>query len=99
MDAPEQVLLDQNELAQGNRFVSIGAMVISDDQNLLAYTTDYIGYRQYSLHVKDLRTGQTLPDTTERVSSVALGSEVRDEIVHAEDGPEPVAGKDEDGSH
>lgn len=47
MEAPEQVLLDQNELAQGHKFVSIGLLAVSDDQNLLAYTTDYTGYRQF----------------------------------------------------
>ena len=43
--------------------------MVSDDQNLLAYTIDYTGFRQYALQVKDLRTGQTLPDTAERVTS------------------------------
>ena len=59
MDAPEQVLLDLNELAVGKKFVGLGATALSDDQNLLAYTLDYSGFRQYSLEVKDLRTGKT----------------------------------------
>jgi len=70
MDAPEEVLLDLNQLATGRKFVGLGAFLVSDDQNLLAYTIDYVGFRQYGLHVKDLRTGQTLPDTAERVTSV-----------------------------
>src|SRR5207245_7548488 len=41
-----------------------------DDANLLAYTLDNTGFRQYQLHVKDLRTGTTLPDSAERVTSV-----------------------------
>lgn len=69
MQAPEEVLLDSNELAKGHKFVGIGELAVSDDQNLLAYTVDYAGFRQYSLRVKDLRTGQTLPDTAERVTS------------------------------
>jgi oligopeptidase B len=69
-EAAEQVLLDQNELAKGLKFLAVGAAVVSDDDNLLAYTTDTTGYRQYTLHVKDLRTGTTLPDNTERVTSV-----------------------------
>src|SRR5271165_1323700 len=75
MDAPEEVLLDLNELAKEHKFVGLGASVVSDDQNLLAYTTDYTGFRQYGLHVKDLRTGQTLPDTTERVTSVVWAAD------------------------
>jgi oligopeptidase B len=70
MDAPEQVLLDLNQLAEGHKFLGLGAFVVSDDENLLAYTTDTTGFRQYQLHVKDLRTGETLRDTAERVTSV-----------------------------
>jgi oligopeptidase B len=68
--AAEEVLLDQNELARGLKFLSVGAFEVSDDANLLAYTTDTTGFRQYQLHVKDLRTGATLPDSAERVTSV-----------------------------
>jgi oligopeptidase B len=71
----EEVLLDLNELGRGRKFVGLGAFVVSDDQNLLAYTIDYVGYRQYGLYVKDLRTGATLPDTMERVDSVAWAAD------------------------
>ena len=70
MDAREEILLDGNELAKGHSFLGLGAFAISDDANLLAYTVDNTGYRQYALRVKDLRTGQTLPDTAERVTSL-----------------------------
>ena len=70
MEAPEEVLLDLNELAAGKKFVGLGAAVVSDDQNLLAYTLDYSGFRQYTLRVKDLRTGETYADSAERVTSV-----------------------------
>lgn len=75
MEAPEEVLLDLNELAKDKKFVGLGAMVVSDDQNLLAYSLDYTGFRQYTLHVKDLRTGETLPDTAERVTSAAWAAD------------------------
>jgi oligopeptidase B len=74
-EAKEEVLLDLNELGQGRKFVGLGVFVVSDDQNLLAYTIDYIGYRQFSLYVKDLRTGTTLPDSMERVDSVAWAAD------------------------
>ena len=57
MEAPEEVLLDLNELGKDHKFVGLGGFAVSDDQNLLAYTIDYTGFRQYSLQVKDLRTG------------------------------------------
>jgi oligopeptidase B len=71
MDAPEEVILDVNELAKGQAFMSLGAFDISDDGNLLAYTTDNTGFRQFTLAVKDLGTGKMLPDHAERVDSLA----------------------------
>ena len=62
LDAPEEIVLDQNELAKGQKFMSVGAFTPSDDGNLLAYSTDNTGYRQYTLQIKDLRTGQLFPE-------------------------------------
>src|SRR6185503_13723497 len=73
--APEEVVLDVNELAKGQKFMSIGAYVPSDDGNLLAYSTDNTGYRQYVLQVKDLRTGKLLSERIERVVSVSWASD------------------------
>jgi oligopeptidase B len=75
MDAPEEVLLDVNELAKEQIFMSLGDFEVSDDGNLLAYTTDNTGCRQYKLAVKDLRTGTTLPDHAERVGSIAWAND------------------------
>ena len=70
-DGAEEVVLDQNKMAEGFKFFSIGAFVPSDDGNLLAYSTDTTGYRQYKLQIKDLRTGELLPESFERVGNVA----------------------------
>jgi oligopeptidase B len=67
--ADPEVLLDQNEMAKGFKFFSIGAFEVSDDGNMLAYSTDTTGYRQYTLQFKDLRTGKILGDKIERVTS------------------------------
>ena len=85
LDAKEEVLLDLNELGKGRKFVGLGAFVVSDDQNLLAYTINYVGYRQFSLQVKDLRSGATLPDTMERVDSVAWAADNRTLFLTTED--------------
>src|SRR6185436_4889490 len=60
VDAPEQVLLDLNEMARGQKFMAVGSFAPSDDGNLLAYSTDNTGYRQYTLHFKNLKTGELL---------------------------------------
>ena len=85
MQAPEEVLLDQNELAKDHKFVGLGAFAVSDDQNLLAYTVDFTGFRQYGLQVKDLRNGQTLRDTTERVTSVEWAADNKTLFLVTED--------------
>ncbi len=85
MEAPEQVLLDLNELGKEHKFVGLGAFKVSDDQNLLAYTIDYTGFRQFSLEVKDLRTGKLLGDTIDRVTSVEWAADNRHLFVTTED--------------
>ena len=54
---PEQIVLDVNKLAEGQAFMSVGAMSVSPDGWKLAYSTDNTGFRQYTLHIRDLRTG------------------------------------------
>ena len=76
LDAPEQVVLDVNQLALGEQYMAIGAMTIADDANLLAYTVDTTGFRQYSLYIKNLTTGEVLKDTAERVGSVVWAKEL-----------------------
>src|ERR1700675_3957754 len=75
LDAPEEITLDLNALAEGKPFFSLGISTVSDDGHLLAYTTDITGFREYTLYVKDLRTGRVLPRTFERVASVAWAAD------------------------
>jgi len=74
-DAKEEILLDGNELAKGHAFFAVGATDISDDGRWLAYTTDTKGFRQYTLCIKDLATGETLPGEVERVGSVVWAAD------------------------
>ena len=74
---PEIILLDVNALAEGQPFMSLGGIAVSPDGWFLAYSTDNTGYRQYTLHVKDLRTGEDLADTAERVGSMAWATDSR----------------------
>ncbi|HKZ05455.1 MAG TPA: S9 family peptidase [Methylomirabilota bacterium] len=75
LTAPEEVTLDLNALAAGLPFMALGMYTVSDDEQLLAYTTDTTGFREYTLHVKDLRTGALLEDRVARVSSVAWAAD------------------------
>jgi oligopeptidase B len=75
LDANEELILDQNELAKGQKFMSVAAFLPSDEGNLLAYSTDSTGYRQYTLQIKDLSTGQLLSEKIERVDSVVWATD------------------------
>jgi oligopeptidase B len=85
MDAPEEIVVDVNELAKGQKFMSLGAYNVSDDGNLLAYTTDNTGFRQFTLAVKDLRTGKLLADHVERVDSVTWANDNKTIFYSVED--------------
>jgi oligopeptidase B len=75
LDAPEQILLDVNEMAKGQKFMSVGSFAPSDDGDLLAFSTDNTGYRQYTLQVKNLKTGELLAEKIERVDNVAWATD------------------------
>jgi len=67
MDAPEEVLLDGNKLAEGHEYMRIGGMSVSSNHEILAYSVDYEGSERYRLHFKNLVTGvlsdESVPNT------------------------------------
>ncbi len=62
LDSREEILLDQNELAEGKCFCSMGALIVSPDGNKLAYSLDIEGREVYTIYIKDLVTGALLPE-------------------------------------
>ena len=80
-----EVLLDQNAMAEGFKYFAIGSFDVSDDGNFLAFSTDTTGYRQYTLQIKDLRTGTIMSDKIERVTSVEWSNDGKYLFVVQED--------------
>ncbi len=62
LENDEEILLDQNELAEGHSYTAVGNYRVSPDHRLLAYAVDFDGNEHYTLRVKDLTTGEMLPD-------------------------------------
>jgi oligopeptidase B len=62
LDSPEEILLDQNTLAEGKSFCSVGALTVSPDGSKLAYSVDIEGGEVYTLYVRDLTTGSLYPE-------------------------------------
>jgi oligopeptidase B len=67
LDAEEEILLDQNALAEGYDYFDIGAFKISPDHQLLAYSVDTTGSETFTLYVKDLNAGELLKDEIENI--------------------------------
>ena len=65
MENPEEILLDQNELAEGKLFCSVSAFSVSPDGNKLAYGLDVEGNEVYTIHIKNLISGENYPETIE----------------------------------
>ena len=63
LDAKEEIYLDENALAEGKKFFSLGGLEISPDSKRVAYLEDTTALRVYTLYVKDLQTGKLLADT------------------------------------
>lgn len=82
---PEQVMLDVNLLAEGQPFMSLGALSVSPNDKLLAYSTDNTGFRQYTMHIRDLGSGKDLPDTAERTGSIAWAADSETILYTTED--------------
>ena len=68
LEAAEEVMLDVNRLARGHEFFDVRGLRVSSGQNILAYATDSVGRRFYTLRFRDLETGEDLEDAIPNVS-------------------------------
>lgn len=62
LEAPEEVFLDGNKLGKGKKYFSIGGYEITDNESIIAYGTDTISRRNYTVRFKDLKTGKLFKD-------------------------------------
>jgi oligopeptidase B len=87
MTAAEEVMLDGNAMAQGHSFFQIGDTEVSPDGTLLAYTEDDVGRRQYTLRIKNLKTGETLNDRVENLQPDFVWAADNRTLVYVEKDP------------
>ena len=81
----DEMLLDLNRMAEGHSFLGLGAFDVSSDNQLLAYALDTTGFRQYTLHIKNLWSGREFPEAMERVTSAAWAADNRTLFYTVED--------------
>jgi oligopeptidase B len=91
-EAPEQVMLDVNAMAEGQGFFQVGAMAVSPDNRLLAWVEDPVGRRQYTLRFKDLETGRVLPDSVPNVDPYLAWTADNRSILYLEKHPQTLLG-------
>ncbi|PZO10404.1 MAG: oligopeptidase B [Lysobacteraceae bacterium] len=87
MDAPEQVLFELNQLAQGKSFYQVGTFEISPDDQWVAYAEDDVGRRQYTLRIKNIASGEVLPDVITGVSANLMWGDDSRTLYYVENDP------------
>ncbi|MER2177921.1 MAG: prolyl oligopeptidase family serine peptidase, partial [Stenotrophomonas maltophilia] len=90
MEAPEEILLDINTMAEGKGYFNVGDADVSQDNHLLAWAEDDVGRRQYVIRFKDLRTGEVLPDRIENVSPNVVWADDNRTLFYVENDPETL---------
>jgi oligopeptidase B len=93
MSAPEEVLLDQNAMAEGKGYFNVGNAVVSQDNRLLAWAEDVIGRRQYVLKVKDIATGRVFEDGVENIEPDIVWADDNRTLFYIEKDPKTLLSK------
>lgn len=68
LENSEEIMIDANELAEGHDYCSVSSREVADDRNLLAYAVDTVGRRIYTIYIKNLATGELLPEVISDVT-------------------------------
>jgi oligopeptidase B len=90
LDAPEQVMLDANELAVGQPFLSVRGVTVSSGKDVLAYAVDNVGRRIYTIRFRDLATGATLTDEIADVTGNLAWAEDGRTLYYTKQDPETL---------
>ncbi|EKQ68052.1 oligopeptidase B [Leptolyngbyaceae cyanobacterium JSC-12] len=75
LESPEEILLDQNELAEGHDFLELGVLAVSPNHQVLAYSIDTTGAERYTLRFLNLETREHFPEEILDTASVAWGND------------------------
>lgn len=93
MEAPEEILFDQNVMAEGKGYFAIGDYEISPDNRLVAWAEDAVGRRQYTLRVKDLVTGTVFTDVVQNVEPNIIWADDNRTLFYIEKDPVTLLSK------
>ena len=89
-DAPEEIMLDGNAMAEGTSYFALAGVTVSSDRQMVAYGVDTVGRRKYTIHFKDLSTGEVLEQTIPDVTPNLVWAEGRRVIFHTGKDPQTL---------
>ncbi|WP_057922690.1 S9 family peptidase [Lysobacter capsici] len=90
MEDAEQVLLDVNAMAKGKDYFSVGAMEVTQDNQILAWADDAVGRRQYKIRFKNLATGEIYSDVIENTSTDLVWADDNKTLFYVENDPKTL---------
>ncbi|GAB5556635.1 MAG: oligopeptidase B [Schleiferiaceae bacterium] len=90
LEAPEEVLLNVNELAEGKDYYQVGSVVISPDNQKMVFSADEVSRRIYTLYVKDLTTGEISEEKVENVVGDCVWADDNQTVFYSKQDPETL---------
>jgi oligopeptidase B len=90
VEAPEEILIDVNHVAQGHDFCSVRGVAVSPDTRLLAWALDTVGRRKYTIHLTDLETGEAMSDVIPEVTGNLTWANDNRTVFYAKQDPETL---------
>lgn len=87
LDAPEEVLLDVDEMAKGHPYYAVAGVKVSEDNTLLAFGVDTVSRRQYTIYIKDLTTGETCKEAIPSTSGNLAWANDNQTIFYTQNNP------------
>lgn len=90
VEAPEEIMLDVNQIAEGHDFCSVRGVAVSPDARLLAWALDTVGRRKYTVYFTDLATGETMSDVIPEVTGNLTWANDNRTLFYAKQDPETL---------
>jgi oligopeptidase B len=90
LEAPEEIILDVNQAAEGHDFCSVRGVAVSPDTRLLAWAVDTVGRRKYTIRVTDLETDEALTDVIPEVTGNLVWANDSRTVLYARQDPETL---------
>ena len=90
MDAEEEILLNEPELAKGHNYFSIGSSSVSPNNKLMVYGVDTVSRRQYTLYFKNLETGELFEDEIPETNGGAVWANDNKTIFYTKNDPQTL---------